>query len=283
VSRTIEQLFASKLGRSQKKNGANGKALKNENLTLESQENPGEGPLGVEFSNEVKKNLEHRRLLKSKNALFIFFDSFQSVYMGHEKLNTQGPWPTGIPRFKSYAKAPSRSTLKLEEALAVFKAKSGNGNLVTSGMTAVDLGAAPGGWTFLLVRLGCFVTAIDNGALDQTLLASGMVDHFCEDAFKFKPDKPVDWLVCDMIEQPQKVAKLVGKWFELGWCNKAIVNLKLPMKQKLDAIDESLQVLQENAESNINEQDLVLDIFWKHLYHDRDEVTLMITSNKISK
>ena len=61
----------------------------------------------------------------------------------------------GIPRLRFPRGAPSRSSLKLEEAWLVFlRAKERQQRLVP-GMQAVDLGAAPGGWLqIVLERIG---------------------------------------------------------------------------------------------------------------------------------
>ena len=42
--------------------------------------------------------------------------------------------------------------------------------------------------------------------------------------------KRVDWMVCDMVEQPSRVLELVADWFEQGYCQFSVFNLKLPMK-----------------------------------------------------
>ncbi|WP_297471632.1 SAM-dependent methyltransferase, partial [Acidithiobacillus sp.] len=70
------------------------------------------------------------------------------------------PDPGGIPRLRFPAGAPSRSTLKLEEALLVLLNERERERWLRAGMTAVDLGAAPGGWTFQLVRRSLRVIAV---------------------------------------------------------------------------------------------------------------------------
>jgi len=78
------------------------------------------------------------------------------------------PWPLGIPRLRMPKAAPSRSTLKLAEAIAVFLGDRER-DLLHEGQSAVDLGAAPGGWTWLLASRGLHVAAVDNGALAPAL------------------------------------------------------------------------------------------------------------------
>ncbi|MDQ3160795.1 MAG: 23S rRNA (cytidine(2498)-2'-O)-methyltransferase RlmM, partial [Pseudomonadota bacterium] len=75
------------------------------------------------------------------------------------------PWPLGIPRLRAQADAPSRSALKLEEALLVLLDERERSTMSHDGMRAADLGAAPGGWTWVLMRKGLRVQAIDNGPM----------------------------------------------------------------------------------------------------------------------
>ena len=89
------------------------------------------------------------------------------------------PWPLGIPRLRMHADAPSRSALKLEEAFLVLLDRGERQRLLLPGMRAADLGAAPGGWTWVLTRHGLRVTAIDNGPLRQHVIDSGRVEHSC--------------------------------------------------------------------------------------------------------
>lgn len=90
-----------------------------------------------------------------------------------------------------------------------------------------------GGWTYQLVKRGLFVYAVDHGKMAASLHDTGRIEHCAEDGFKFQPPKrkkKVDWLVCDMVEQPSRISLLIGKWLLNGWCRETIFNLKLPMK-----------------------------------------------------
>lgn len=103
-------------------------------------------------------------------------------------------------------------------------------------MSAVDLGAAPGGWTWQLVKRGLAVTAVDNGSMASVLPESGLVEHCRVDGFRYRPPKPVDWLVCDIVEQPSRIATQVGRWLAEGDCRYAIFNLKLPMQKRYEEV-----------------------------------------------
>lgn len=182
----------------------------------------------------------------------------------------------GVKRLKFPADSPSRSTLKLEEAIKQFCNPQQQSSLFNPNMTAVDLGACPGGWTYQLVRRGMRVEAIDNGGMDDKLMQSGLVDYYAADGFTYQPkDGHVDWLVCDMIEQPEKVAKLMTHWLQKRLASAAIFNLKLPMKKRFAALCHII----EEFEAALNDSEQPIFMRTKHLYHNRDEVTFMIIKN----
>jgi len=130
--------------------------------------------------------------------------------------------------------ASSRSTLKLAEALFTLLSEEERTSHLRAGLRAVDLGAAPGGWTY---HRGLNVTAVDNGPMAASVMATGMVEHVRADGFTWRPRRPVEWLVCDMVEQPSRVAALVADWIGSGRCRRSIFNLKLPMKKRLAEIE----------------------------------------------
>ena len=141
-------------------------------------------------------------------------------------------------------------------------------------MVGVDLGACPGGWTYQLVKRGLFVYAVDHGKMAASLHDTGRIEHCPEDGFKFQPPKRkhIDWLVCDMVEQPSRIANLIGKWLINGWCRETIFNLKLPMKKRYQEV----MLCLENLAVMLAEKELEFDIQAKHLYHDREEITVHI-------
>jgi 23S rRNA (cytidine2498-2'-O)-methyltransferase len=199
--------------------------------------------------------------------LHLFFLDGTTLYWGYSFSGNASPWSMGIPRLRFPSGAPSRSTLKLDEAIGYFVREPEK--LLMPGMRAVDLGAAPGGWTYQLVARHIRTVAVDNGNLAPSLLESGIVQHVRADGFKYRPEKPVDWLVCDMVEQPSRIAALVGDWFAGGFCRYAIFNLKLPMKKRYECLDSCRALIAEKLGST--GQDWRLE--FKQLYHDRAEVT----------
>ena len=199
--------------------------------------------------------------------LHLFFLNSTTVYVGLSRPVNSSPWPMGIVRLKFPRSAPSRSTLKLEEALLFFL-----GNETKSlqpGMNAVDLGAAPGGWTWQLVKRSIRVTAVDNGPMDKDLMDSGIVQHLRTDGFRYAPPKPVDWLVCDMVEQPSRIAALVARWMAESHCRHAMFNLKLPMKKRYEEVLRCREIIEEA----LDKAEVPFRLSFKQLYHDREEVT----------
>ncbi|MEM5497293.1 23S rRNA (cytidine(2498)-2'-O)-methyltransferase RlmM [Paraglaciecola mesophila] len=207
----------------------------------------------------------------------VYFEDSVTAIVGYSYPANNSPYPLGILRLKFPNEAPSRSTLKLDEAFQLFIPKKEHAKRLSGGLHAVDLGACPGGWTYQLVKRGMFVEAVDNGAMDEALMATGQVRYCPEDGFKFQPRKNnVYWLVCDMIEQPQRVAKLMATWIATKRCQETVFNLKLPMKKRYESVKEALEIIDQCIDQH---RAGPYDLKVKHLYHDREEVTVHMRLN----
>jgi 23S rRNA (cytidine2498-2'-O)-methyltransferase len=204
---------------------------------------------------------------KAGERLHVFFVGGRACYVGVSEVDNSSRWPMGIVRLRMPSSAPSRSTLKLAEALTEFLDEKERAKRLAPGMTAVDLGASPGGWSWQLVKHGLMVLAVDNGPMDAALLDSGQVKHRRDDGFHFRPAEPVDWMVCDMIESPSKIARLAAKWVAEGWCRESIFNLKLPMKKRWEEVERCRAIIDEALGGG------GYYLRFKQLYHDREEVT----------
>ena len=123
------------------------------------------------------------------------------------------PFPNGEPRLaEDHAGPPSRAYLKLWEAFLRL------GRWPAAGDRCVDLGASPGGWTWLLTQTGASVLAIDKAPLDDAIAAASGVTWRGESAFAFEPRAAgrVDWLCSDVIAYPERLYALVTRWIEHG-------------------------------------------------------------------
>jgi 23S rRNA (cytidine2498-2'-O)-methyltransferase len=200
---------------------------------------------------------------EAEERLHVFFVGGRAAYVGVSSVGNSSQWPMGIPRLRMPSGAPSRSTVKLAEALMEFMPA----RKFEPGSTAVDLGASPGGWTWQLVQRGFMVTAVDNGPMDAALRDSGQVRHRREDGFRFRPPEPVDLMVCDMVESPSRIATLVARWIAEGWSRETVFNLKLPMKKRWEELQRCRQIVDEALGGG------GYFLRMKQLYHDREEVT----------
>ncbi|ENA37233.1 ribosomal RNA large subunit methyltransferase M [Pseudomonas sp. HPB0071] len=224
------------------------------------------------FEKPLRAALTKAGRLKEDPALprlQLTFRTGTDVFIGVAEPRNAAFWPMGIPRLKFPREAPSRSTLKLEEAWHQFIPRAQWDERLASGMHAVDLGAAPGGWTWQLVNRDMLVIAVDNGPMAESLMESGLIEHLQVDGYAFRPRKEVDWMVCDIVEKPARTAALMESWIGERWCKEAVVNLKLPMKQRYAEVRRILDRLR----SYFDSKGMSVAIACKQLYHDREEVT----------
>jgi 23S rRNA (cytidine2498-2'-O)-methyltransferase len=239
--------------------------------TVDTNEGKELSGLGKKFTAPFEKALKAKKLFQpsSQLRLHLIFISGTQAFLGVTPIQNSSPWPMGIARLRLSKEAPSRATLKLEEAWHHFIPAEDWDTRLASGMRAVDLGAAPGGWTWQLVQRGMYVEAVDNGPMDKNLLETGQVLHILTDGFLYEPKKPVHWLVCDIVDKPARVTSMVIRWFSKKYCREAIFNLKLPMKQRYAEVKKC----EERIRAELEKAGFGVEIQFKQLYHDREEVT----------
>ncbi|MBI3444389.1 MAG: hypothetical protein HY055_03275, partial [Magnetospirillum sp.] len=133
------------------------------------------------------------------------------------------PFPNGEAVFIEDRQAPpSRAYLKLWEALTLA------GVMPRPGQTCVDLGACPGGWTWVLATCGARVISIDKAPLAANVAAMPNVTYRQGSAFGMEPAEigPVDWLCSDVICYPERLLRLVERWLDSGLARNFICTLK---------------------------------------------------------
>ncbi len=184
-------------------------------------------------------------------GFFAYLPTFDRAYVSREA------FAGGQKRMADDAQAPSRSYLKVEEAYGIL------GREPQAGETVADLGAAPGGWSYSAAKRGALVVAVDNGPLKAGAIHAG-VTHKAEDAFKFAPEPAVDWLFCDMVEDPDRITALLGQWLDRGWCKRFVVNLKFGRHDPLRVL---------SGAETLRPKCALLRA--RHLFHDREELTLV--------
>ena len=157
----------------------------------------------------------------------------------------------------------SRAEMKLSEAIEVF------GLALPEGKKALDLGAAPGGWSRVLLSRGLQVTAVDPAKLAPEL--TGKVEHFAGLAQEFAARElakksfgrysvVVNDMRLDAAESAQVMVD-VAPLLEAGAL--AVMTFKLPQKGKTAAIKKGMAVM-EQAYRRVDA---------KQLFHNRSEIT----------
>ena len=134
-------------------------------------------------------------------------------------------FPNGEVRFiEDRVSSPSRAYLKLWEAFTVLGVKPQPGDL------CLDLGACPGGWTWVLANLGAHVISVDKAPLDPRIAAMPGVEVRQESAFGLDPRSQsvpaVDWLCSDVICYPARLLGLVERWLATGKARRFICSVK---------------------------------------------------------
>ena len=121
------------------------------------------------------------------------------------------PFPNGEVSFVEDRQAPpSRAYLKLWEVFTLF------GEQPLPGERCLDLGSSPGGWTWVLQRLGAHVISVDKAPLDPRIAALPWVEVRRESAFALDPKGigGIDWLFSDVVCYPVAACWL---WSSGGW------------------------------------------------------------------
>ena len=174
-------------------------------------------------------------------------------------------WNGGMHRFKKNDDFISRAEFKFQEALSVFGI-----NIPALGIkTAIDLGAAPGGWTKILLDHGLCVTAVDPANLSETLARHPNLTYVQDVAQKFLRSKkdPFDILVNDMRMDMIESCKIMLDMAPLLAADGiAIMTLKLPRSHWYKNTMRALSLLKKSYSVQNARQ----------LFHNRSEVTVVL-------
>jgi 23S rRNA (cytidine2498-2'-O)-methyltransferase len=138
------------------------------------------------------------------------------------------PFPNGEAHFvEDKAAPPSRAYLKLWEALTLLGVRPQPGEL------CLDLGASPGGWTWVLQSLGARVIAVDKAPLEPRIASLPGVEVRRESAFGLDPRRleasgigRVDWLFSDVVCYPERLLGLVERWLAAGAARRFVCTIK---------------------------------------------------------
>lgn len=200
----------------------------------------------------------------------------KKAYLGlsRPEQNLSG-WAGGM---RHYAKLPeqiSRAELKLLEALEVFDL-----TLPTKG-TALDLGAAPGGWSRVLIEAGLRVVAVDPAALDPRLYVPGLEHyrgHAADYLRKAQSEGRTFDIICNDMRMDALLAANVMSDFArlLSPDGFAITSQKLPHETKnlkpATLVTRSIAVLGKSYG----------EVRARQLFHNRQEITVLLKKPLLS-
>lgn len=137
--------------------------------------------------------------------------------------DTTSPFADGEMTFvENRDEPPGRAYLKLWETFTFDGVQPQPGEL------CVDLGAAPGGWTWVLARLGARVFSLDKAELAPLVGRMPNVNHCLGSGFGLTPEQVgrIDWLFSDMICYPARLLQVVRQWIAARACAHAVCTLK---------------------------------------------------------
>lgn len=184
-------------------------------------------------------------------------------YMGmNESRMNLSSWSGGMVHYKKDESDISRAKFKLMEAIKVFDID------MSKVHNALDLGAAPGGWTSVLLEHDVSVTAVDTGDMDPRLNKYKNYSFIKANASEIElQEESFDMLTSDISWNAKNTAVMVNK--ASGSLKKggyAVVTVKLMGTKVRRTIREVKEIYQE-----------VFDVkAAKQLFHNRDEITLLL-------
>ena len=177
-------------------------------------------------------------------------------------------WPGGKRRFSKEYETISRASFKLLEAIETFSLDFGTAEF------AADLGAAPGGWTKVLLDLGLNVVCVDPAELDPRVARDSRVEHFkglAEDFVKTASssfDLVVNDVRMDVFDSVRIMLDIRAVIKDGGMI---IMTFKLPMKKRKQQIRKGLELLSEGFEV----------LYAKQLFHNRSEITVVARKHSV--
>ena len=172
-------------------------------------------------------------------------------------------WAGGEQRFRRERGQISRAEFKLLEALAVFRI------VLPSGGQALDLGAAPGGWTRVALHRGMRVVAVDPADLHPSLGQHPQVRHapIVAQRFLTEDKRRFDLLLNDMRMDARGSCQVMLRAYDhLAEGGTAIMTVKLPQRQQARIAQRAL--------SDLTRRYALIGA--RQLFHNRSEITVAL-------
>jgi 23S rRNA (cytidine2498-2'-O)-methyltransferase len=208
--------------------------------------------------------------IKRPQVVVSLLCTLEKAYLGISlATDNLSDWPGGARHFAHVPEQISRAEFKLLEALEVF------GVTLPSQGLALDLGAAPGGWTRILLEAGMQVVAVDPAKLDARLSRQphlehyrGYAENYLEEAIKRR--RKFNVITNDMRMDAREAARLLVQASVCLLSDGFIISvLKLPHETSeidpLKNLSEALRLLQRHFAI----------VQARQLFHNRQEITVL--------
>lgn len=171
-------------------------------------------------------------------------------------------WTGGVLFYAKDDSVICRAEFKLEEAMGFF-------NITLKDVkNAIDLGAAPGGWSHYLATQGIQVDAVDPAALSEKLSSEKNICHYKMTAQEFSRkyvNRRYDLIVNDMKMDTKMSTEIVCELVKhLRDNGQIVLTLKLPKNGVWKRINQSVSLLEK----------WFTDIRVRQLFYNRSEVTV---------
>ncbi|UJF35961.1 SAM-dependent methyltransferase [Paenibacillus hexagrammi] len=217
----------------------------------------------AELDTVITSTLQAEPVVKGADRIVSVYISANKLFAGISSPSENlSDWSGGAIRFQKEEDQISRAKFKLLEAEQRF------GIDFSYARAALDIGAAPGGWTSLLLERGLRVTAIDPASMHPSLTSNPMLKIYKKNAGDVKlRDNEFDLLVCDMSWSPRQMGRLVADLlYALQSGGTAIITVKLMHKKPFQTIRELIQLFEPSLHL----------LKAKQLFHNREELTLYL-------
>ena len=217
------------------------------------------------------KNVDHFKQegfkldVKNPEQIVSLYFADDVVYVGLGNAALQlSKWSQGMIHFSKEQGSISRAEFKLREVFETFK-------IPKQGAIALDLGAAPGGWSQVLSEHGYNVLAVDPAHLDKRLKANKRIKHYqmtSQEFIKEMSDLKFDVMVNDMkmtIKDSIRLFEDVSVNLNKGGFG--IITLKLPKEYGYSYVNMLIKDI--NKVFDVQEA--------RQLFHNRHEITVLLT------
>ncbi len=186
------------------------------------------------------------------------FDSF-IIYSENNLKNYPAGWHEFVEE-KEFP--PNRAYLKLWEAFTVLPFQ------IDPLSNAIEIGASPGGWSWVLSQKFNTVYTFDRADLAKQIKVIPNIKHHQSDAFKINPNdfQNVKWLFSDLICTPEKIYETIQFWLNESPVRNFLCTIKFKGPTPFAILEKLLQI----PNSTI-----------VRLYHNKNEVTWFRQESKI--